>query len=187
MGPDGNFPPPAAGTCPELWDVPPDFVTVGDMPHNGGGQGVRVNDRRWRFVFNTTPRSNQPRQWKAGGEQWPPCASVQAKRGEGPLIWWAQYPGTSCSRGSFRDSNCAVEHPSRECDAQEVAEDVARGLPANQCRRPHAYMGADVIDLTGANGGPPGVRELCAAPPNKPGLANCRKWNLRHGGATPVQ
>lgn len=89
------------------------------------------------------------------------CADQQDKKGFPPIVWYSEYPGTSCSLGSVNVNDCQIEHPSRLCDESEQAEDVARGLPANACRRPNGFA---LVDIVGAGGGPVGVRGFAALP-----------------------
>jgi hypothetical protein len=94
-------------------------------------------------------------------EQWMKCAEDQDRKGFPPIVWYAGYPGTSCDLSSVNVQDCQIEHPSRLCDAAETADDVARGLPANACRRPNGFA---LVDIVGAGGGPPGVRVFAALP-----------------------
>lgn len=157
-------------------------INLGTAPNN-----PRIDRGRAIYVFNVKPVDVKPfcghRPGQSECEQWAPCAEEQDRvYGEGPMWWFAGYPGTACNRLSWTDSDCQVEHPSRPCDESEKAEDAARGLDPNACARGDAFHGRDVVDPNGANGGPPGVREICVAPHNHPEKRDCHSWDLQANG-----
>lgn len=116
-------------------------------------------------------------------EQWAPCADLQDRLyGEGPMWWFAAYPGTGCNRLSWTEGECQVEHPSRSCDADEKTEDRLNGLDPSACARPNAFAGRDVVDPTGGNGGKAGIRDICVAPHGHPEKRVCRAFDLREDG-----
>jgi hypothetical protein len=177
-----NLPVPAEGTCPKAFDHPPVRVNLGDSPNT-----PRIDRGRAIFVFNAKPVDVPPfcghRPGPSECEQWAPCAEDQDRVfGEGPMWWFAAYPGTACNRLSWREPDCQVEHPSRTCDAIEAEEDRINGLDPKACRRPDAFHGRDVVDPSGANGGPPGVRAICVAPHGSPEKRVCRVWGLQADG-----
>jgi len=177
IGPDGNYPVPVVGTCPALFDHLPTHVGLGAAPNQ-----PRIDRGRAIFVFNATPKDRKPfcghRPGAEECEQWAPCADQQDRIwGQGPMWWFAQYPGTTCAEGSWTVDECQVEHPSRECDAREKADDAARGLDPSVCRRPDAFQGGEVVAPTGANGGPPGRITICVAPHAQPEKRQCRTWD----------
>lgn len=179
----GNFPVPAAGTCPKHFDHPAVRINLGDAPNK-----PRIDRGRAIFVFNVKPVDVPPwcghRPNDAECEQWAPCAEMQDRvYGEGPMWWFAGYPGTGCNRLSWREDNCQVEHPSRPCDADEKAEDAAKGLDPSACARGDAFHGRDVVDPSGGNGGPPGRREICVAPHGSPEKRVCHAWDLQADGS----
>lgn len=153
--------------------------------------GVRLDRGRAIFLFNSAKPvdvdpfcGHKPNAQTHECEQWAPCADMQDRvYGEGPMWWFSAYPGTGCNRLSWTEDNCQVEHPSRSCDADEKAEDGANGLDPNACARPNAFAGRDVVDPSGANGGPPGVREICVAPHMHPEKRVCRSWDLQADGS----
>ena len=169
---------------PPWFDVPPSRVGLGAEPkHQGNGTAT------WPvFLFHASQKDVKPRIPHAPGreeaEQWMPTAELQANvRGEGPLWWFAEYPGTGCSMSSWREEeqrDCGVEHPSRACTAAEAAEDARNGLNPRDCARPHAFVGRDRV---GEGGGPPGARTVCVAPHGRPAEAECRRWFLGVDGS----
>lgn len=183
IGADGNYPLPEPGTCPKWFDVQPIRINLGAAPNQ-----PRIDRGRAIYVFNIKPVDVPPRCPHRSGlsecEQWAPCAEMQDRVfGEGPMWWFSAYPGTGCNRLSWTEDNCQVEHPSRACDTDEKAEDRLLGLDPNACARPDAYHGRDVVDATGGNGGPPGVREICVAPHGHPEKRVCRAFDLRADGS----
>ncbi len=146
-GPGGNLPVPPTDTCPPEFDHLPTRVGLGDSPAPVSHQGQRSI-----FGFQATPRDNAPFcGHDAHGrlvdcEQWAGCAKAQDRRGEPPLWWFAQYPGTTCSTGSWNDpSQCGVDHPTRPCDSSEKADDKARGKDPSMCGRPNGFTGRDIV------------------------------------------
>lgn len=99
------------------------------------------------------------------------------------MTWFSAYPGTGCNQLSWNTKECEVEHPSRSCDAEEKADDAAHNLDPNACARPNAFALRDVVDPTGGNGGPEGIRGICVAPFMRPKERQCHEWNLRGDGS----
>jgi hypothetical protein len=178
--PGPNLPVPPVGTCPTEFDHLPTRVGLGDSPAPVSHQGPRSI-----FGLQATPRDNAPfcghdtHGRLVDCEQWASCAKAQDRRGEPPLWWFAQYPGTSCTMASWNDQGqCGVDHPTRPCDPSEKAEDASRGLDPALCGRPNGFTGRDIV---GTGGGPPGVRTVCTAPHGRPQNPTCRTWDLQLG------
>lgn len=171
------------GFCPKLFDHPPVRVNIGDSPNNP----PRIDRGRAIYIFNAKPVDVPPfcghRPGATECEQWAPCADLQDRVfGEPPMWWYGAYPGTGCNRLSWAEKDCQVEHPSRPCDAAEQQDDVSNGLDPSACKRGDAFHGRDVVDPTGANGGPPGKREICVAPWAQPDKRQCHAWDLQADG-----
>lgn len=147
--------PPALYVPPRGVQLLPDFEPPQGAPIGGGVARTFV----MRVVVD------QPEEFRV----------LDDRRGQVPLWWYAAYPETTCGPGSFNDQDqCGVEHPTRLCDAAEIRDDVARGLPANGCRRADSVRGRDKV---GEGGGAPGVIRVCVAPrPDRIAEASCSSW-----------
>ena len=153
---------PMENTCPASWDHAATRVGIGDKPSTSP-QGNRMRYQVFLSSKDQPPfcgyRGNQ-----GECEQWMECARQQDRKGFPPIVWYAAYPDTGCDINSVNVQNCQIEHPSRECEPAEKAEDVAAGQCSgncNSCRRPNGFA---LVDIVGAGGGPPGKRTFAALP-----------------------
>lgn len=140
---------PAEGTCPKGWPRKPDFVTLGDKPHN-----QFCNGQNRVYVFNVTPRSQEPylcphRGCKAPCEAWLPCVVYHrtAIRVWGP--------------GGFKGDE--VVRSSREAYPWEEQ------CPPNdvRCYQNYNLPRMVISDTNPREGSPTGVYEMCVAPTEK--------------------
>lgn len=153
---------PREHTCPASWDHAASHIGIGDTPSTSP-QGQRM-----RYQVFLSSKDQPPYCGQRGNlgpcEQWMECARQQDRKGYPPIVWYAAYPATGCDINSVNVQDCQIEHPSRECDPEEKAEDVAAGACSgncNSCRRPNGFV---LVDIVGAGGGPPGKRTFAALP-----------------------